>query len=211
MDIKINRAKLAQLMAEFLGTGVLVMVALVLSETTGVPYFIGTSVALTLALVYVLFGSVSGGHFNPAITLGMWTARRITTIRGISYVAAQFLGAAGSWQLYQYFTHHTLAVKTTAWSTPMMLAELVGTAILAMGLTAALVKGLDTLTTALAYGAAFFVGILVAATASAGYLNPATALAIRNFNGVYILGPLVGGIVGVNLYMWLFKDSKKKK
>lgn len=213
MDIKFNRAKLAPVLAEFLGTGLLVMVALVLSETTGVPYFIATSVAVTLALVYVLFGSVSGAHVNPAITLGMWTARKVSTLRGVSYIIAQFLGAAASWQLYQYLTHHTVAAKTTAWSTPMFFGELVGTAILAMGLSAALTRGLDTLTTALAYGAAFFAGILVAATASAGYLNPASALALRNFNAIYILGPLIGGIIGVNLYMWAFapnKSSRKK-
>lgn len=211
MDLKFNKTEAAPVLAEFLGTGLLVMVALVLAETTGVPYFIATSVAATLGLVYVLFGAVSGGHFNPAITLGMWAARKINTIRGISYIAVQFLGAVASWQLYQYLTNHTLAVKTTAWSTPMFLAELIGTAILAMGLTAALTRGLNTLTTALTYGASFFVGILVAATASAAYLNPATALAQRNFNAIYILGPLVGGIIGVNLYMWFFAPEKSAK
>ncbi len=211
MNIKINRANLALVLAEFLGTGLLVMVTLILSETTGVPYFIATSVTLTLALVYVLFGSVSGAHVNPAMTIGMWTARKISTLRGVGYIVAQFLGAVASWQLYQYLTHHTLAVKNTAWSTPMFIGELVGAAILAIGLTAALTKGLDTLTAAIAYGAAFFTGILVAATVSAGYLNPASALALRNFNAVYILGPLVGGIVGVNLYMWVFASAPAKK
>ncbi|MEK7561830.1 MAG: aquaporin [Patescibacteria group bacterium] len=211
MVVNFNRARTAPLLAEFLGTSILVMVALVLSQTTGVPYFIATSVAVTLGLVYVLFGSVSGGHFNPAITVGMWSARRISAVRGATYIAAQMLGGVASWQLFQYFTNQSLTVKTTNWSTPMFLAELVGAAILAMGLTASLMRGLDTLTTALAYGASFFAGILVAATASAAYLNPASALALRNFNWVYILGPLVGGVVGVNLYMWLFAPAKKKK
>ena len=206
----LNRARSAAVVAEFLGTGVLVMLALVLSETTGVPYFIATSVAVTLAMVYVVFGGVSGGHFNPGITIGMWTARRITTLRGVGYIAGQLLGGAAAWQLYQYLIHHQVAAKSTAWSWPMFVAELVGTAVLATGLTAALMKGLDTLTTALTYGAAFFAGILIAATASAGYLNPATALALRNFNAVYILGPVVGGIIGVQLYMWLFPAKVKK-
>lgn len=208
---KLNRATTTPLLAEFLGTGLLVMMALILSETTGVPYFIATSVAVTLGLIYVVFGSISGGHFNPAITVGMWTARRVSTVRGISYIAAQMLGGVGAWQLYQYLTHHTVPVKSTSWSTTMWLAELIGTAVLAMGLTAVLMKKLDTLTSALAYGASFFVGILIAATAAAGYLNPATALALRNFNAVYILGPIVGGIVGVNLYMYLFPAAKAGK
>lgn len=213
MDIKLklNRAHAAPLLAELLGTSVLVMVALVLSQTTGVPYFIATSVAATLGLVYVLFGSVSGGHFNPAVTLGMWSARKVSTLRGVSYIASQMLGGFAAWQLFQYFTNQSLPAKTAHWSTPAFLAELVGTAILAMGLTAALMRKLDTLTTALTYGASFFAGILVAATASAAYLNPASALALRNFNWVYILGPVVGGIVGVNLYMWLFPMAKDKK
>ena len=211
MVINFNRAKTAPLLAEFLGTSVLVMVALVLSQTTGVPYFIATSVAVTLALVYVLFSSVSGGHFNPAITVGMWVARKMSTIRGISYVAAQLLGGVAAWQLFQYFTNQALPVKSSSWSTTAWLAEIVGTAILAMGLTAALTRRLDTLTTALTYGASFFAGILVAATASAAYLNPASALALRNFNAVYILGPLVGGIIGVSLYTWFFAAAKGKK
>ena len=191
MVINFNKARTAPLAAEFLGTGVLVMVALVLSQTTGVPYFIATSVAVTLALVYVLFGSVSGGHFNPAITVGMWAARKMATIRGISYIAAQLLGGVAAWQLFQYFSNQALPVKSSSWSTTAWLAEVVGTAILAVGLTAALTRRLDTLTTALTYGASFFAGIMVAATASAAYLNPASALALRNFNAVYILGPLV--------------------
>lgn len=211
MVIKFNRARTAPLLAEFLGTGVLVMVALVLSQTTGVPYFIATSVAVTLALVYVLFGSVSGGHFNPAITVGMWVVRKMSTIRGISYIAAQLLGGVAAWQLFQYFTNQALPVKSSSWSTTAWLAEVVGTAILAMGLTAALTRRLDTLTTALTYGASFFAGILVAATASAAYLNPASALALRNFNAVYILGPLVGGVIGVSLYTWFFAPAKGKK
>ena len=211
MVINFNRARTAPLLAEFLGTGVLVMVALVLSQTTGVPYFIATSVAVTLALVYVLFSSVSGGHFNPAITVGMWAARKMPTIRGISYIAAQLLGGVAAWQLFQYFTNQALPVKSSSWSTTAWLAEVVGTAILAMGLTAALTRRLDTLTTALTYGASFFAGILVAATASAAYLNPASALALRNFNAVYILGPLVGGIIGVSLYTWFFAAAKGKK
>lgn len=211
MVINFNKARTAPLLAEFLGTGVLVMVALVLSQTTGVPYFIATSVAVTLALVYVLFGSVSGGHFNPAITVGMWVARKMSTIRGISYIAAQLLGGVAAWQLFQYFTNQALPVKSSSWSTTAWLAEVVGTAILAMGLTAALTRRLDTLTTALTYGASFFAGILVAATASAAYLNPASALALRNFNAVYILGPLVGGVIGVSLYTWFFAPAKSKK
>ncbi|HSX27769.1 MAG TPA: aquaporin [Patescibacteria group bacterium] len=206
-----NRPQLATVMAEFLGTAILVMVALVLSQTTAVSYFIGTSLAVALAVIVMFFGSISGAHVNPALTFGLWTARQIGTLRAIAYIAAQFLGGLAALQLYQYFINHTLPAKSLAFSTPMWLAELVGAAILAFALAAAISKKFDTLQTALAMGAAIFVGVVVASTASAGYINPAIALGEKSFNAVYVLGPLVGGMIAVNLYKYLFAASDKFK
>ena len=49
-------------------------------------------------------------------------------------------------------------------------------------------------------------GILVASTASNGILNPAVALGIRSWNFVYVAGPVLGAIIGMNLYAQLFAD-----
>jgi glycerol uptake facilitator-like aquaporin len=201
---RVNRAVVAPVLAEFLGTGILVMVALILGQTTAVSYFIATSLAVTAAIIYLIFSAVSGAHTNPAITFGMWTARRIGTLRGVSYVAAQLLGGVVAWQLFQYLTNHTMPAKTVSFSTPVWLAEVVGTGVLALAFTSALNKGVETLNSAVSVGAAYFVGILIAATASAGYVNPAIALGSRAWSGVYVLGPLVGGLIGVNLYSYLF-------
>jgi glycerol uptake facilitator-like aquaporin len=57
------------------------------------------------------FGGVSGAHVNPAITFGTWTARRIGTLRAISYIAAQLLGGLAAWQLYQYLVDKPVAAK----------------------------------------------------------------------------------------------------
>src|SRR3990167_215221 len=203
-----SRPQISAVAAEFLGTATLVMVALILSQTTAVSYFIGTSLAAALAVIYMIFGSVSGAHVNPAITFGMWTARQISTLKAILYVAAQLLGGLAALELFQYFTNREMAAKNLAFNTPMWLAEVVGTAILAMALIAAIRKGFDTLQTAVVYGVSYFVGILIAATASAAYLNPAIALGERSWNAVYVLGPLVGGLIGVNLYTMLMASSK---
>lgn len=205
---RLNRTVVAPVLAEFIGTGVLVIVALILGQTTAVSYFIATSLAVTAAIVYLLFSVVSGAHANPAITFGMWTARRIGTLRGITYVAAQMLGGIAAWQLYQYFTNHTLSAKTVPFSTPLWLAEVVGTAVLALAYTAALKRGAMVLNSAVAVGAAYFVAILIAATASSGYVNPAIALGSRAWSGVYVLGPLVGGLIGVNLYTYFFSPAE---
>ncbi len=205
----LNKIKGVPLLAEFLGTAMLVLVALVLSETTAVSYFIGTSVAAALALIYMVFGQVSGAHVNPAVTFGLWTARRITTLRAVGYIAAQLLGGLAAWQLYQYFTNHTLAPKSTAWDTRMWVAEVVGTFVLTLGLSAAITRKMDSLQSALTYGTSYFVGILIAATASSAYLNPALALGLRSWSAVYVLGPLVGALLGVNVYSWLMAPNKK--
>jgi glycerol uptake facilitator-like aquaporin len=204
---KVNRTVAAPVLAEFLGTGILVMVALILGQTTAVSYFIATSLAIAAAIVYMVFSSVSGAHTNPAITFGMWTARRIGTLRGIAYVAAQLLGGIVAWQLFQYLTNHTLPAKSVAFSTPVWLAEVIGTGVLALAFTAALNKGVETLNSAVSVGAAYFVGILIAATASAGYINPAIAMGSRAWSSAYVLGPLVGGLIGVNLYSYLFSSA----
>src|SRR5256885_13485450 len=169
---RVNRFAVAPVLAEFVGTGVLVMVALILGQTTAVSYFIATSLAATAAVVYMLFSVVSGAHTNPAITFGMWTARRIGTLRGITYVAAQLLGGAASWQLFQYLTNHTLTARSSTFSTPVWLAETVGTAVLAMAFTAALSRRVEALYSGLMIGAAYVAGIVIAATASSGYIIP---------------------------------------
>jgi aquaporin Z len=203
---RVNRAVVAPVLAEYIGTGLLVMVALVLGQTTAVSYFIATSLAVAAAVVYLLFSAVSGAHANPAITFGMWTARRIGTLRGITYVAAQLLAGVTAWQLFQYLTNHATQARNVPFSTPVWLAEVVGTGVLALAFTAALNRGVAALNSAISVGAAYFVGILIAATASSGYINPAIALGQRAWSGVYVIGPLVGGLIGVNLYHYFFSE-----
>jgi aquaporin Z len=206
-----TRPQIATVVAEFLGTATLVMVALIMSQTTAVSYFIGTSLAVTLAVLVLFFGNISGAHFNPALTFGMWTARKIGTLRGVLYVGAQLLGGLAALELFQYLVGRDLPAKNLAFNTPMWLAELVGTAVLAFGLAAVVAKGLDAVSSAVTMGAAIFTGVIIAGTASAGYINPAIALGERSFNSVYVLGPLVGGLIGVNLYMMLMTPRAARR
>lgn len=204
----LNRLRLATVGSEFLGTMALVLVALVLTQTTAVSYFIATSIAVAIAAIYLIFGGITGAHVNPAITFGMWTARRISTLRAVSYIVAQFAGAFCALEIYQYLINKDLPTKTATYNTRVWVAEAVGTLILALGISAAMTRAFDALASALAIGSAMFAGIMVAATASAGYLNPAIALGVKNFNSMYILGPLLGALVGVNLYTWVFAPAR---
>lgn len=199
-----TRLRLSVMLAEFLGTATLVMVAIVLSQITPVSYFLGTSLALALAALVVIFGAISGAHLNPALTFAMWTARRIGTLRATGYVVAQMLGGLAAWQLFQYLADKDLPARTVEFTTQAWLAEAVGTFILALGITAVVARAADSLQWAFAAGASYFVGIIAASTAAAGFLNPAMALGMRSWNAAYVLGPLVGALLAVNLYYLLF-------
>jgi aquaporin Z len=207
---RFNRAGVGAVLAEFIGTATLVSVALVLTETTAVSYFIATSLAVTLTVIVLVFGGVSGAHVNPALTFGMWTARRIGTLRSVAYIAAQLLGGLAAWQLYQYLVDKPVAAKTVHFDTRIWVAEMVGTFILALGFTAAISRVLDALQSAIAISAALFTGVIVASVGSAGFLNPAIALGLRSWGTVYVLGPLVGALLGVNIYYLFFAPAETR-
>jgi aquaporin Z len=86
--------------AEFLGTFWLVfggcgsaIVAAAFPEL-GIG-FVGVSLAFGLAVLAMAYavGSISGGHFNPAVTLGLWAGRRIPSRDIVPYIVVQVLGA----------------------------------------------------------------------------------------------------------------------
>jgi aquaporin Z len=94
--------------AEFIGTFWLVFggcgsaVLAAKFPDTGIG-FLGVALAfgLTVLTMVYAFGHISGAHFNPAITIGMYTARRTPAADVAPYIIAQVLGAvAGAGVLY---------------------------------------------------------------------------------------------------------------
>lgn len=85
----------ARLGAEALGTMFLVLVAAgtkIFSTQQGGPAA-ALATGLAVAAAMIAFGYVSGGHFNPAITLANLIAGRIRAVAALGYVVAQVLGA----------------------------------------------------------------------------------------------------------------------
>lgn len=206
----LTRVNLAAFGGELLGTAFLVMMFLILTQTTAVSYFIATSVAVAMALVYMVFAAVSGGHANPAVTFGFWTARQISTVRAISYIAAQVLGALSAWGVYSYLVNRALPGVAYKWDWRVFTAEAIGTGIFAMAFAALVLYKRDNFHSAIGIGAALFVGIMIASIAARGYVNPAVSLGLERFHldWAYIVGPLAGGLVGINLYNELFVGGK---
>jgi aquaporin Z len=104
--------------AEFLGALVLVFggtTAIVAANTSTVPVLIVVPFAFGLALLAGLyaFGEVSGGHFNPAVSIAMFLDGRLALPDLIGYVVAQLAGAVAGSLLLLFATSQT-AVATTA-------------------------------------------------------------------------------------------------
>ena len=199
-------------LAELLGTGILVFVGglALLSQGSTVVVAFGFGLGLLIALYAV--GEVSGGHFNPAVTLGAFLDGRISFTDSISYWVAQVAGGA-------------LAALGLAWAgsrdavgrvatTPAeglgdgstFLLELVLTAFFVMVI---LKVTASTTMKSMAFGAISFalVGIHMAAVPLTGAsVNPARSIGpafVGDVTGdlwVYIVAPLVGAIIGWILY-----------
>jgi glycerol uptake facilitator-like aquaporin len=77
---------------EFLGTFLFLSVIV----ATGQPLLI----ALALLLVILLGGAISGGHFNPAVSIMFWAKGALTGGDLAGYVIAQVLGGLGALTVY---------------------------------------------------------------------------------------------------------------
>lgn len=204
-----TRQKVAAMAAELLGTGVLTLLVLSVQRSTiGVPFFVAIAAGLTVTVMMFSVSNTSGGYFNPALTLALWTARKVTTLRAILYVAMQLLGAWLAYALYTYFVNNTLQNVGGHFTGRILAAEAVGTGIFAFAWAAAYYQRLSLPVRSSVSGLAYVIGIIAASSASIALLNPALALGARAWVwGTYVLGPVLGAVVGVNLYALLFTKN----
>jgi aquaporin Z len=113
-----------KLLAEFVGTAVLVVIAVgVATESFGFHLFglsysagvVATAFAFGLVLVALVYaiGPVSGCHINPAVTMGFLATGRMKLVEGVSYMVAQVAGGiAGAYLLYWMMTTSPLYHKS---------------------------------------------------------------------------------------------------
>jgi glycerol uptake facilitator-like aquaporin len=205
-----GRRKAAILVAEFLGTGVLTLLVLSVQRSTiGVPFFVALGAGLTVALMMFSLGSTSGAHLNPAITIAMWTGRKISTLHAVVYVAMQLLGAYAAYYLYTYFVNNKLQPIGGHFTGRVLTAEAVGAAIFAFAWAAVVYQRFTVGAKAAVVGLAYMLAIVAASSASIGLVNPALALGVRAWVwGTYVLGPVLGAVIGFNLYGMLFADPE---
>ena len=217
----------AALVAEGVGTFLFFFVgmgAVVLNtHTDGGVGLVGIALAhgLALAVVVSAFGAVSGGHFNPAVTVAVRLAGRIEWSRAVLYVIAQLIGAVAA-ALALRWIFNDASWMPSAIGTPA-LDPLIGplrgigveailTLLLVLTVFGTAVDPRAPRIGGLAIGLAVAADILMGGPLTGAAMNPARwfgpAVASGTFNDWYIwwIGPLLGAIAAAALYRYVLED-----
>jgi MIP family channel proteins len=218
-----------KLVAEFIGTFALIFFGAgaictdqYMHATGGIGLLaIALAHGLAIAIMVSALGHISGGHFNPAVTIGFWVTKRVNTIDAFLYWAAQLAGAtAAAFLLRAVVPDETwravaLGVPQLARDFPVwagIALEGVTTFFLVLTVFATAVdeNGAFRSIAGFGIGLSIALGILVAYPFTGAALNPARAfgpaVAATHWahHGVYWVGPLAGGFVAGLLYDVLY-------
>ncbi len=206
---KIDEVSPGAVLAEYIGTFSLAFA--VLASINGIlGGFISTAAVagFTVFLAVLTIGGISGAHINPGITIGVYSLKRINLETTISYVVAQVAGAFSAIAVMNSLLDGAV-ITSVAGQTDIrvFLAEALGMMFFGIGVAAAIINKYKGLEAAAVVGGSLFLGTMFALVVSNGILNPAVAFAVDSVSWVYLLAPILGSVVGMNLYSYI--DSQK--
>lgn len=207
--------------AEFLGTFVLCFLwqgAIVVNHITGgQPGLLGIAVAggLAYAVMIATLGATSGGHFNPAVTLGFVVTGRQSMTSAITYWISQMLGAVFASVILRAVmpgeagdqVHYGAAtVAPGIGMSQALLLEFVLTFFLVTAVWGTTVDERAPRSGGIAIGLCLLICILVGGPVTGAALNPARAFGAALVSGtwsghwIYWVGPLLGGAAAARGY-----------
>jgi glycerol uptake facilitator-like aquaporin len=221
-----------RVVAEFVGTALLVAIVVgsgiaaeTLSRDVGLELFENAAVtAAGLAVLILVFGPVSGGHFNPVISIIDWLLGRrsrggLQSADLLAYVIAQFAGAVCGAMLADGMYDRAVV----AWSHHhrdgghLWLGEIVATAGLVL-LVVSLARTERTASAPWAVGS--YIGAAYWFTSSTSFANPSVTVGrafTDTFAGIaphsvpgFVGAQLVGGLVGLAVVVALFPDARRR-
>lgn len=185
--------------AEALGTFALSLVV-ALSIVGMFPLSTPVLAAITLGLFVYSIGHLSGSHINPAVTLGAWSIGKIKTKEALAYIVSQFVGAFATLLVLSWIGVSSINLDIDN-SGLILFAELIGTFFFTFGIASVVYGKTPKELSGIVVGGSLFLGIAFAVLmGSNGVLNPAVALSIGSFGLVYILGPILGSVLGMQAY-----------
>ena len=224
------REQIRRFAAEFVGTFALVFVgggAIMMAASANNPAGL-LSIALAHGLILALMVSatmgVSGGHLNPAVTIGALVARRISPPMAGVHLAAQLLGAIFGALVLKWTMPETLFEATRAGGQMVSLeittAQAIGLEAIATFFLAFVIYGTAVSDVApklggMAIGLTIAADILAIGPLTGASMNPARsfgpALVAGIWEGqfVYWVGPILGAIVAVLLWEFVLLQRRR--
>ena len=181
---------------------------------------------ILMVLIYAL-GGTSGAHFNPAVTLALWSIKKISTPNAVVYIVCQCIGAIlGALFVLLLFKdvgdpvnygateiHANVLHNGSVWLA--LLAEALGTFLLMWAIMGLAVNPLGEAPLAgLGIGAALGVAVIVFGPATGAGLNPARWLGPAVVSGrfddawLYVVGPVIGAVGAAIKYRWFVLDPR---
>ena len=221
-----------KMVAEFIGTFALCFIGAGVvctnQATGGGVGLLGVALAhgTVLAVMISALGHISGGHFNPAVTLGVLAANKISAKHAGAYVVSQLAGAVAAGYLL------TCVLPSSVWvaahlGTPNLtpgisllqgtLIELILTFFLVLTVfgTAVDPKGSWNAIAGFGIGTVLVFDILVGGPFTGAAMNPARAFGPALVFGqwdnhlVYWAGPIIGGVFAGLVYSSVFLGKKR--
>ncbi len=212
-----------RLFAEWLGT--LFLLATVVGSGIMAERLAGGNVAIALlgntiptgAILVVLilvFGPISGAHFNPAVTLAFVIRKEISKSDAVFYVGAQIIGGIiGVFIAHLMFENPLIDPSTHARTgTSQWISEFVAT----FGLVATILGCLKTRAEAIPYAVGLYITAAYWFTSSTSFANPAVTIA-RGFSDTFagidpshvpafIAVQLLSAVVATLTFKWLLEE-----
>jgi len=208
-------------LAELVGTFAFVFIGagsiITDSYTHGAVGLIGIALAhgLILSIMVSAFGAISGGHFNPAVTVGAWVAGKADRATVLLYIAAQLIGGTlagfllrglfpeAAWQAVHLGTP-TLSVGISP--AAGLLLEAILTFFLMLAVLGTFMDSIAPKIGGFGIGLAMAVDILVGGPLTGAAMNPArvfgTAVAAGywDYHWLYWIGPISGAALASWIY-----------
>ncbi|MBT3215187.1 MAG: aquaporin family protein [Deltaproteobacteria bacterium] len=168
-----------------------------------------------LVVLILIFGPISGAHFNPAVTLAFAIRKEISPLESVQYVVVQIIGAVlGVIIAHIMFDNPLFDPSTHARTgTGQWTGEFVAT----FGLVATILGCLKTRPEAIPYAVGLFITAGYWFTSSTSFANPAVTIArgmTNTFSGIapthiaaFILVQLLAAIVATLIFQWLYTEE----
>ncbi len=208
------RAYLAELLGTFLffGIGMSSVQAVGVLGPGAAPLLVVVPFGFGLGLLAAImtFGHVSGGHFNPAVSIAMAIDNRLSPMDTVGYVVSQIIGAIGASALILILWNQG-AVAATITAPGSGFGDLQAL-VLETILTSFFVLVILTSTKQFAALAPLAIALalvsihLAAVPFTGASVNPARSIAPALLGGdlsklwIYLVGPVVGGVIGALVY-----------